>query len=275
MHTIDRRTFIASLGGAAAVQTLSHEARADALEAALGAELNKDSSTVASPKRYPTVADIKAEIPTRQYRRGVGAIFINTVPGGKEDILPPMPAAPTLANFFVLRFQGLRNHCLQSANEAMKRGADEQTILACLLHDIAQELVRSDHGYWGAQLFEPYVPERTAFAIKYHQALRFYPDPEAGYAYPDLYRELFGEDYQPSPHVVAAYQYARQHRWYGAARLVTLCDLYSFDPNTVVPIEKFSDIVGRHFKQPKEGLGNDGSPVAHMWRTLADPDIPL
>ena len=54
------------------------------------------------------------------------------------------------------------------------RGAPEDVVLACLLHDVVQELIRSDHGYWGAQLFEPYVPERTSFAIKYHQALRFY-----------------------------------------------------------------------------------------------------
>jgi hypothetical protein len=42
-----------------------------------------------------------------------------------------------------------------------------------------------------------------------------------------------------------------------------------------VDAAKFTDIVGRHFKQPKEGLGNDNSPVAHMWRTIANPDAPL
>ena len=26
---------------------------------------------------------------------------------------------------------------------------------------------------------------------------------------------------------------------------------------------------------PKEGLGNDGSPTAHMWRTMIDPTKPL
>jgi hypothetical protein len=35
------------------------------------------------------------------------------------------------------------------------------------------------------------------------------------------------------------------------------------------------DVIGRHFKQPKEGLGFDGSSVAHMWRTAANPDNPL
>ena len=42
-------------------------------------------------------------------------------------------------------------------------------------------------------------------------------------------------------------------------RLVTVNDLYSFDPNAKVSIEPFIDIIGRHFKQPKEGLGYDNS----------------
>ena len=48
-------------------------------------------------------------------------------------------------------------------------------------------------------------------------------------------------------------------------------DIYSFDPNAVVEIEEFADIIGRNFRQPKEGLGFDGSPVAHMWRTMIWP----
>ena len=34
----------------------------------------------------------------------------------------------------------------------------------------------------------------------------------------------------------------------------------------------FIPIIEKHFKQPKEGLGNDDSPSAHMWRTLIKPD---
>jgi hypothetical protein len=56
-----------------------------------------------------------------------------------------------------------------------------------------------------------------------------------------------------------------------SSRLITLNDLYSFDPNAVVSIDEFEDIIGRNFKQPKEGLGFDGSPVAHMWRTMIWP----
>jgi hypothetical protein len=77
------------------------------------------------------------------------------------------------------------------------------------------------------------------------------------------------------PHVVADYKYARNHRWYMDARLVTVNDFYAFDPNVVVSIDEFVDIIGRNFKQPKEGLGYDNSPVAHMWRTISMPDQPL
>jgi len=276
MIEIDRRDFIAGLGGAAAVSVMSHEARADALEEELNKRLElAQAETASAPERFQTAAEIEAQIPTRSYRRGVGVSFLNTEPDGKVTILPPVPAAPTLVDFFEQRFTRTRNHCFQSANKAMERGADEEIILACLLHDTIQEIMRTDHGYWGAQLYEPYVPERTSFAIKYHQALRFYEDKEAGYVYPDLYRRLFGTDYVPAPHIQAAQKYLRNHAWYDAPREVTVSDLYAFDPSAVVTIEPFLDIVGRHFKQPREGLGNDDSPVAHMWRTIANPDAPL
>jgi hypothetical protein len=67
----------------------------------------------------------------------------------------------------------------------------------------------------------------------------------------------------------------RNHKWYLAPRLVTVNDLYAFDPRVQPQLEQFTDIIGRHFKQPKDGLGFDGSPTAHMWRSLAMPDHPL
>ena len=59
------------------------------------------------------------------------------------------------------------------------------------------------------------------------------------------------------------------------ARLVTINDLYSFERGVNPQLEQFTDVIGRHFKQPKEGLGFDGSPVAHMWRSMINPDRPL
>jgi hypothetical protein len=39
-----------------------------------------------------------------------------------------------------------------------------------------------------------------------------------------------------------------------------------------VEIDEFEDVIGRNFRQPAEGLGFDGSPVAHMWRTMIWPN---
>jgi hypothetical protein len=276
---IDRKTFLDSLGGPEAASRMDSEARADALESHMMAQLNRAKTgdpawDQIKPEKYPTVAEVEAQIETRKYREGVGFLH---VPRTGENVrrLPPMPANPTLYDFFKLRFMDTSKHVLQSANLAMKNGMKEEIILACLLHDVVQEIIRTDHGWWGAQLFEPYVPEKVSFAIRYHQALRYYPDPSVGYEYPDLYRQLFGADYVPPPYIEATYQMVRKHPWYMDARLVTVNDLYAFDHNAVVSIDPFIDIIGRHFKQPKEGLGNDGSPVAHMWRTIARPDQPL
>jgi hypothetical protein len=82
---------------------------------------------------------------------------------------------------------------------------------------------------------------------------------------------LFGADYVPDPFVDRAYQAARAHKWYMTARLVTLNDLYAFEPGVVVEIEEFEDLIGRNFKQPTDGLGNDNSPSTHMWRTIIAP----
>jgi hypothetical protein len=124
-------------------------------------------------------------------------------------------------------------------------------------------------------LYEPYVSEKVAFAIRYHQALRFYEDKDAGYGYPDVYRRMFGYDYEPEPYIEAAYQMVRKHKWYMEPRMGTVNDLYAFEPGVNPELEQFTDIIGRHFKQPKEGLGYDNSPVAHVWRSIARPDMPL
>ncbi len=189
----------------------------------------------------------------------------------EDPRLRPMPKAPTLVDFFRHRF-GPSQHLLQSARLAMKTGHDEKVVLACLLHDVAVfGLIRSDHGYWGAQLVEPYVDEEVSWAIRAHQALRFYPDESVGYEYPEVYLRMFGADYQPDPYIDRDYQEARAHRWYMTARLVTLNDLYAFDADTVVDIGEFEDVIGRNFRQPEEGLGMDRGPSSHMWRTIIAP----
>jgi hypothetical protein len=202
----------------------------------------------------------------------------------KEEVkafLKPLPAKPTLMDFFKHRFL-ITQHLCRAGQWAMNQKLPEPVVLACLLHDIGQSFMRTDHGFYGAQILRPYVSEETAFAIQYHQSLRFYADEKNGYrGPPDFYKLLFGENYKVDPYIEHQYQQARKHKWYMSARLVTLADqetpeakkLYQGDkkPEILDP-EVFTDLIGRNFKMPKEGLGYDNTPVTHMWRSITFPD---
>jgi HD domain len=130
---------------------------------------------------------------------------------GDNPALPRMPRAPKLLDFFGLRFSEIAfRHLLQSAKAALDAGHDEKIVVACLLHDISNgALLRTDHGYWSAQLVAPYVGEEIAWAIKYHQALRYFADEAAGFQYPDAYNRFFGADYEPPEYIRQAHSEAR------------------------------------------------------------------
>lgn len=257
---MDRRKFLASVGGVGALAVMSADEKADALEYAMEQELN--------------TRVVKANICTT-YGREV------TRPSGKsgqyfhmghDPRLPLMSDKPTLIEFFEKRFAPA-NHLLQSGALALKAGLPEKTVLACLLHDVgATAIARSDHGYWGAQLIEPYVDEEVSWAIRHHQSLRYFADEEMGYSYPDAYIRYFGEEFSPEPYIHEAAAYATQHKWYKTARQICINDVYSFDPNAVVSLDMFHGIIERNFRQPEEGLGYDDSPSSHMWRTIIFPN---
>ena len=257
------------MGPLAAARPMTMDERADELEEQMERELER----IITKSVLFNLADGKVEMEG-------GAALQAQHPGklmlmGEDPRLPKMPDKPTLLDYFRYRFAST-NHLLQSATHALKAGLDEKVVLACLLHDVGVVgFIRADHGYWGAQLIEPYVDEEVSWAVRVHQALRFFPDESVGYPYPDLYVKYFGADYEPEPYIKAEYERARNHKWYMTARMICVNDIYSFDPNAKVNIDDFTDIIGRHFKQPKEGLGYDNSPSAHMWRTLARPDNPL
>ncbi len=199
-----------------------------------------------------------------------GAVFMM----GQNPNLPVMPERPKLLDFFHFRFCDIAfRHLLQSAKLALDAGQSETVVIACLLHDISNgALIRSDHGYWGAQMIAPYVSEEVAWAVQYHQALRYFADEAAGFKYPDAYNQFFGPDYAPPEYIQKAHRDARNHRWYMTSRLITIHDIYSFKEGVEVDPEIFTDIIGRHFREPEEGLGFDNSPVAHMWRTMIWPN---
>ena len=194
---------------------------------------------------------------------------------GDNPALPRMPDKPTLQDYFNLRMnESTRRHLLESAKRAKDDGRDDKVVLACMLHDITNAcLIRTDHGYWGSQLIAPYVDEEVAWAVKYHQALRYTPDPAVNYEYPELYLQLFGHDYEPPAYIKRDAEYAMKHKWYMTSRFITLYDIYFFDElDTPVEIGEFDDLIARNFRQPEEGLGFDDSPSSHMWRTMIWPN---
>ncbi|MDQ2640346.1 MAG: hypothetical protein M3Y79_07190 [Pseudomonadota bacterium] len=199
-----------------------------------------------------------------------GAVFMM----GQNPNLPVMPERPRLLDFFHYRFTDIAfRHLLQSAKTALDAGQSEPVVIACLLHDISNgALIRTDHGYWGAQMIAPYVSEEVAWAVKFHQALRYFADEAAGFKYPDAYNQFFGPDFSPPEYLHKAHEEARNHRWYMTSRLITIYDIYSFQDGVEVDPDIFTDIIGRHFREPEEGLGFDNSPVAHMWRTMIWPN---
>jgi hypothetical protein len=258
---MDRRKFLNTLS-VASVATITGAAtlteKADALEDAMDDALNKRRS-----KPKACFVDGGSSFGSGDDDRPYFQHY--------DPLLSEMPKEPTLMDFYKLRFAPAR-HVLQSARLAKINGHDETIITACLLHDIGLNLMNTDHGYWCAQMIKPYVSEEISWAIEKHQALRFFADPSVDYEYPQAYIRMFGADYQIEPYIEQSYKEARKHKWYMTSRLITINDLYSFDPNIEVDVEDFTDIMGRNFKQPKGGLGFDGSPVAHMWRTMIWPN---
>lgn len=245
-----------------ALRTLSE--RADALEARQMRELGE---RIVTKSQLFSMADGERSLGDDFGKKSGRPLLM-----GEDPRLPEMPEKSTLLDFFKYRFDPSHQHLLQSANLARNNGLPDKMVLACLLHDIAVVgFIRSDHGYWGAQLIAPYVDEEVSWAIRMHQALRFFPDETVDYAYPETYVRMFGEDYEPEPYIVAEYERARKHKWYMSARMICVNDLYSFDPDVVVELQAFEDVIGRHFRQPTDGLGNDNTPAAHMWRTIRRP----
>lgn len=200
--------------------------------------------------------------------------------GGGETVEPPaMPERPTIVDFMRLRFYdapggGIQqnSHMLQSANLALKAGYDEKVVVACALHDTGHQIKRVDHGHWGSNLVEGYVDEEISWAIKYHQSLRFFPDPDYNYEYPEMYVRIFGEGYVPDAYQKAHHDYAKGHEWYHTARVITVNDVYGWDEDAQVDYEPIFELVAKHFRTPPEGLGFDNSHNAHFWRSIIWPN---
>src|ERR1700688_3404970 len=98
---IDRRAFFAGLSGVAAVAAMADEAKAEALEHHMMLQLNvanqAGANQAATDRKFPTAAEVEAQIETRPSRRGTGNLFVSNT--GNVKKLAPLPERPTVVDF--------------------------------------------------------------------------------------------------------------------------------------------------------------------------------
>ena len=109
---------------------------------------------------------------------------------GDDPRLPKMPEKPTTSWISSATALARRRTCCKeraACGQGGVAGKDGARVPAARHLDDGVH-PRRPRGYWGAQLVEPYVDEEVTWAIRAHQALRFYPDDSVGYEYPASYR---------------------------------------------------------------------------------------
>lgn len=128
-------------------------------------------------------------------------------------------------------------HCLQTATRAERAGADEETIVCALLHDIGDDLAPDNHADIAAGILEPFVDPLNVWMIRHHELFQGYH-----------YRHFYGLDRD-------AREQHRDHPAY--ARTVRFCDEWdqcSFDPDyDTLPLEHFEPMVERVLSRPPFG----------------------
>jgi predicted HD phosphohydrolase len=65
-------------------------------------------------------------------------------------------------------------HSLQTATRALKDKADDEMIVAGLLHDIGDELAPFNHSEYAAAVLKPYISEKTHWIVKKHGEFQMY-----------------------------------------------------------------------------------------------------
>ncbi len=125
-------------------------------------------------------------------------------------------------------------HSLQCASRAYRDRADEELVIAVLLHDIGDLLSPFNHSELAAAMLRPYVSERTYWIVLHHGLFQSY-----------YYAHHTGGDRNARD----AY---RDHPWYqDTVEFCHLWDQSSFDPDyESLPLEFFEPMVRRIFSQP-------------------------
>ena len=144
----------------------------------------------------------------------------------------------TLEGYKVTRLE----HSLQSATRAHRNGESEEMVVACLLHDIGDELAPMNHSEYAAAILKPYVSERTHWIIEKHGEFQMY-----------YYAHHLGGDKNTRDKY-------KNHKYFQDT--INFCEKYdqnSFDPNyESLSLDFFKPMVKKIFsRKPDSSLKNN------------------
>lgn len=124
-------------------------------------------------------------------------------------------------------------HSLQTATRALNDGADDELIVAALIHDVGDELAPYNHAEVAAAIIRPYVRPEVAWIVEQHGLVQtyYYVHHNGGNRF---MRDVL-----------------KGHQWFDAC--VSFChrwDQSSFDPDyPTLPLEAFEERVHEIFSR--------------------------
>ena len=125
-------------------------------------------------------------------------------------------------------------HSLQTATRALNDGADDELIVAALIHDVGDELSPYNHAEISAGIIRPYVRPEVTWIVEQHGLFQAY-----------YYVHHTGGDRNMRERF-------RGHKWFDAC--INFChkwDQCSFDPDyPTKPLEVFVPYVEKIFSRP-------------------------
>ena len=130
-------------------------------------------------------------------------------------------------------------HSLQTATRAAKDGADEQMIVAALIHDIGDGLATYNHSQFAASILRPYVSKKIYWIIKHHGLFQTY-----------YYAHHMGQDRNMRD------QYKDSQYYQDTIDFCEKWDQTSFDPNyESYSLDYFVPMVRKVFAKTINNLG--------------------
>jgi predicted HD phosphohydrolase len=125
-------------------------------------------------------------------------------------------------------------HSLQAATRAMKDGADDELVVAALIHDIGDELAPYNHTEIAAGIIRPYVRPEVTWIVEHHGLFQNY-----------YYVHHLGGNRNARDKFI-------DHPWYQACKdFCEKWDQCSFDPTYPwEPLSSFEPLVRKIFTRP-------------------------